>query len=89
MAFVKCCLQDCKKAGTLEFSIAIPATGHPIVPANCITMTYGLATCAEHKDSIKVEDWITEHVKEAANKLAEGKAPPDFDRAFLEWMRLH
>lgn len=90
VAFVKCCIEGCKHAGTLEFRVRIPAIGYEATPENCINLHLGLATCAAHKAEVKAAELFPEEARatitDAMNRIA--KAAPDFDRAFLEWMKL-
>jgi hypothetical protein len=84
VTFIKCCIKDCRNAATQEFRVAIPVSGHAI-----ITMHMGLGACAHHKTDVKIEHFITDETKKIVNAMTVGKAPPDFDRAFIEWMTLH
>lgn len=56
-------------------------------PSNCIKMAFGLHSCAEHRYTVKADEFfLPESRKMIKDALkAVGKAPPDLDAAVFEW----
>lgn len=79
-------MAGCKADGVNEFRIAIPAVGST-GKGNSLYGYLGLVICNEHRKTTKPADFLSDDGKAAiAESLkAQGKAPPDFARATLEW----
>lgn len=82
---MKCSNSTCKKEAVCAPRICVPAEGVPIDLHKPISMVASLYLCDEHFDSLDVELFIVEPVKELLRGMSAemGKLTPDFKRAFI------
>lgn len=78
-----CNRQNCQEPGKWACKINIPAEGWAINSHQPLSMMIGLEVCDTHFTEIKIEDFLTDDLKELAEKVLEGKQPPDFARAWM------
>lgn len=80
-----CNSTGCTAAATAAPRICIPALGFPEESHKPATIVVSLPLCPEHLAEFKKEDILQDALKESfRTRFKEiGKAPPDFDRAYV------
>src|SRR5687767_13676313 len=82
------CMRDgCKREGRWAPRICVPATGWPR-DHKPVTMVFGLQLCEEHFAEVSAQDFLDPSLPEpnlrgALEILAQGRAAPDFQRAYI------
>lgn len=86
---MKCQRRDCTAEATGALAINVPAVGHEIGTHPPITITVGLCLCDRHIADVSVKEFLEADPKRRLQASvegmcrAQGKAAPDFDRAFV------
>jgi hypothetical protein len=83
MSQYPCQRQECLRPASMAITLNVPAKGFPISLHQPIRMVLGLRLCRHHARETTAEHLLTPELKGAIEALARGKAPPDFDRAFV------
>lgn len=88
---MKCSEKNCMKHGKWAPKINVPAKGWPIDMHQPIQSIMTIELCEEHKNSYSIENFINNETPELQQILtmackSQGKAEPDFDRAWLSWL---
>lgn len=83
----KCSVADCQNPAHIAPCINVPATGWSVEMHTPIKSLMDLPICKDHKDTVKIEDFLQENLKEVIRILARGKCPPDFDRAWISFVK--
>lgn len=78
-----CC--RCKERGIYAVRVAIPIKGSRIIDRWVYTGDYA---CEAHRKTLRAADVLPESEKPHIIAAMEAKGGPDFERAFLEWMRV-
>lgn len=78
-----CQKTDCGRPATTAPTLNIPAKGFPISLHQPIRMVIGLRLCRHCARQATAPDFLTDKIKAVVEAMARGKAPPDFDRAFV------
>lgn len=87
---VDCGTQGCEHKASRYPRICMVAIGDRRSSNNALKMMMPLAVCPECQAKMGVENFLLPEGKRriAAALFAVGKAPPDFDNAWLEWGRI-
>lgn len=97
---MSCRHEGCAREATHAVRITVPPTGWPIEAGRNLTSVFGLKLCRDHALEMTADQFFCEATNEAdgTHKLrtvftamarAKGsQIPPDFDRAFVEPVRL-
>lgn len=78
-----CYHTGCTKKATMLGEIRVPATGWPLHKHAPITMIVGHPMCDEHVEDVRVPEIFTPDIRKLFAIMTRGKAPPDFNRAFV------
>lgn len=82
---------DCTAEATCALAVNVPAKGWPIDLHSPMRAVTGVVVCDQHFGDCEASDFLdlpTGGMRKLFEVLAEGKQPPDFDRAYLSKIKL-
>lgn len=80
---MKCQKINCQNEASGAIAINVPAMHCPIAEHDPIRVVLGLSLCDACRMAANVQEFLSVQVKLIVKIWAQGKAPPDFERAFL------
>jgi hypothetical protein len=90
-----CQREGCPCAATVAPKLCVPPQGHPATANNSVAVFVGLELCPRHAAELKPEQWLgpelsrqPRNARQVIRTLTRGRAPPDFERARFELVRL-
>lgn len=87
---MKCSSKDCQADAVCGAAVRVPALNCPVAEHEPLKAALGLRFCEVHFAELKLEDFVNEEFRKLVRGTLQhqGKAPPDFDRAWLERLEL-
>ena len=83
-----CNHKGCTNNASCAPRLNVPAVGWSIEMHQPVRAVMDLPICKDCRDTIKVEDFLQDNLKEVIRILTRGKCPPDFERAWFDFVRL-
>jgi hypothetical protein len=80
---MKCSWNTCQAEAVGAIALNVPAMNIPIPEHDPIRLILGLELCGWHQHEIKSEDVLSDQIRYIIVTAAQGRAPVDFDRAFM------
>lgn len=90
MSDKSCMREGCDRKASVVPLLRVPAQGWPMLFHTPCQVIVGIECCRSHFDELDARELLTQELREAFTHLLRGRglAPPDFERAELEPLRI-
>lgn len=88
MAVARCQHHACDREARFAPVVCVPAQGWPRGLHKPARMIIGVEVCAQHLRDIKVEEMLSDDIRQVVRLALAGLCPPDFSRAWVDRIAL-
>lgn len=81
--FRQCSSTGCLKRAEYAPKLCVPAKNMPVEANKHLSMICGVPFCEDHIIVTEAEQLLNRHTRSIIDKFTKGKAPPDYERAFV------